>query len=275
MKLNKLFTLFISCIPMITFASLPKESPVPGGVIRLPLGIKSESEPKVKFDNKDVISIRDDNGEWIAIVGIPLSFKDKQGKITLESPEKKEISFNVKKSHYKTEKLTIKNKRLVTPSEKDLKKIQEDRVLVQKARERFTNRSPNLNLLQPTKGRMSSSFGLRRIMNGVEKNPHNGMDIAAPTGTIVNASEEGEVVLATSLFYSGNTVIIDHGHGLLTIYCHLDSINTKNGDIVKRGQNIGTVGMTGRVTGPHLHWSVEINGAKVDPSLFLNLEREV
>lgn len=128
--------------------------------------------------------------------------------------------------------------------------------------------------IEPVKGRISGLFGGQRIMNSVKRNPHGGTDIAAPEGTPVKAAASGIVMLsAPDLFYSGNVVVIDHGHGLQTIYAHLKEYDVKKGDKVKQGDIIGKVGKTGRVTGPHLHWGASLRGTRFNPYSLLNINK--
>ena len=128
--------------------------------------------------------------------------------------------------------------------------------------------------IRPTIGRDSGRFGLRRILNKQKRNSHSGMDIAAPTGRSVKAVETGKVLYVGDLFFTGKVVYLDHGNGVLSLYAHLSKINVKLGQQVKRGDIIAKVGKTGRVTGPHLHWSVYLNGNAIDPTLFLKAKKK-
>ena len=127
----------------------------------------------------------------------------------------------------------------------------------------------DLAFILPVKGELSSHFGLRRFFNGEPRSPHAGIDVAVARGTPVKASAQGQVLAVGDYFFNGKTVFVDHGNGLITMYCHLDRIDVKTGETVRKGQRIGLSGMTGRATGPHLHWSVVLNGAMVDPELFV------
>jgi murein DD-endopeptidase MepM/ murein hydrolase activator NlpD len=116
---------------------------------------------------------------------------------------------------------------------------------------------------------MTGSFGRRRVFNGQNRRPHSGMDIAANEGVPVAAPARGTVIELGDFFFSGNLVYIDHGQGMISMFAHLSEIDVEMGQQIKKGEIIGKVGATGRVTGPHLHWSLGLNGAWVDPSLFL------
>ena len=124
----------------------------------------------------------------------------------------------------------------------------------------------------PVDGKVSGNFGNQRIFNGTPKSPHTGTDIAAPEGTPVKAASDGKVILSgKDYFYTGNMVIIDHGHGLQTIYAHLKEAKVKEGDTVKQGDIIGLVGKTGRATGAHLHWGASLNNVRFRPHALLDI----
>jgi murein DD-endopeptidase MepM/ murein hydrolase activator NlpD len=120
--------------------------------------------------------------------------------------------------------------------------------------------------LTPVEGRPGSSFGLRRWINGERRSSHTGMDIKAPEGRPVKAANNGRVVLVGDFFFAGRAVFLDHGQGVYTMYFHLSKVDVVEGQKVSRGEVLGLVGMTGRATGPHLHWGVRVGGARVDPA---------
>ncbi len=129
-----------------------------------------------------------------------------------------------------------------------------------------------LKFIKPAQGPYSSSFGLRRFFNKQPRNPHSGLDIAAEKGTPIIAPAAGVVINTGDYFFNGKTIFLDHGQGLITMYCHMKEISIKEGDFVNVNDMLGTVGSSGRVTGAHLHWSVILNNTTVEPLLFLKTD---
>jgi murein DD-endopeptidase MepM/ murein hydrolase activator NlpD len=164
----------------------------------------------------------------------------------------------------------VENQRHVDPSPEDLERIAVERKRIDKALSTYSpDLQPLLRLAAPVAGARSSSFGLRRFFNGQARSPHSGMDIAAPVGAPVVAAGAGRVIDIGDYFFSGRTLVLDHGAGLLSLYAHLSGVDTRIAQHVAAGETIARVGATGRVTGPHLHFSVYLNTAAVDPALFL------
>ncbi len=184
-------------------------------------------------------------------------------------------NFKIDKSIYKIEKIDGLPKKMVTPGPEFYKKINEDRTLIKNSmNEKYIIDKFPLSFIQPAEGRISGIYGSQRILNGVKKNPHGGLDIAAPQGTPIKATTGGKILLAAKgLYYTGNIVIIDHGYDLQSMYIHMQDINVKKGDLVKQGQVIGTVGSTGRSTGPHLHWNIYWNKIRINPELLLTISK--
>lgn len=159
----------------------------------------------------------------------------------------------------------------VEPSPEDMKRIQEEQRLIREARaKRSLVADFGSGFIWPVTGPISGVFGSQRVFNGQPRAPHNGVDIAAPRGTLIHAAADGTVTLAgPDLFFNGNLMILDHGLGLTTVYAHMDEFLVKPGERVKKGQVIGKVGATGRVTGPHLHWGANWSGVGLDPQLLV------
>ncbi|WP_418320260.1 peptidoglycan DD-metalloendopeptidase family protein [Piscinibacter sakaiensis] len=249
--------------------SLPAERRVPGGIAIVTIGSTAD-KPRAWFGDVPVLVVASPFG-WTAVVGIALSAEPGMVPLRVEQPGRAAeiIDIQIGRADYAEQRLTVKPGK-VDLSARDLARHQRERAHQQTVIATVSEPLPALLRFQvPTPGRRSSSFGLRRFFNGQPRNPHSGMDIAAPVGTPVSAPAAGRVIDTGDYFFNGNTVWLDHGGGLLSMFCHLDSIAVKVGDRLAVGQHLGTVGATGRVTGPHLHWSVSLNRQMVDPALFL------
>ncbi|MEO5698126.1 MAG: peptidoglycan DD-metalloendopeptidase family protein [Burkholderiaceae bacterium] len=248
---------------------LPAERVAPGGVARIALGASAQP-PKVHLNGLPVMVVSD-AAQWTAVLGLALSSKPGTARLTIERAGEpaSELAFVIEPFHYAEQRLTVKPGQ-VDLSKRDLARYERERSHLAGVVGTFSETPPEtLRLIAPTPGARSSSFGLRRVFNGQSRNPHSGMDIAAGLGTPVVAAAAGRVIDTGDYFFNGNTVWLDHGAGLLTMYCHLSAIDVKVGDQVEAGARIAAVGATGRVTGPHLHWSVSLNRAMVDPALFM------
>lgn len=258
--------LFIS----LSAYSLPTDSRVPGGIAVIELG-KSTSAPKVTFNKENVLVTRKSEQEpWQAWVGIPL--KQPLGTAHIEVNGQPQ-SFTVTSFDYPEQRLTVKNKH-VNPNTEQMERISSEFKLMNKVYKSHTAQSELKSsgfegMIWPLHGPQSSAFGLRRFFNDQERNPHSGIDIAAPTGTQITAPAAGKVVLTGDFYFNGKSVFIDHGQGLISMLCHMSEIDVNEGDMVNANDPIGLVGATGRVTGPHLHWTVSLNNARIEPKLLL------
>lgn len=249
----------------------PRENPVPGGIAVVPVSkVHTIQPPHVTYNNRRVM-VLDGRFIWYAVVGIPLGAKPGQHEVRIDRAEGKSriIKFTVEPKDYEEQHITLKDKRKVNPYKKDLLRIAKEKKLISSAFKKWSSSEPEQILFTlPVKGKLSSQFGLRRFFNKQARKPHSGIDIAAPKGTPIAAPASGKIISTGNYFFNGNTVLIDHGQGLVTMYCHMDRIDVKPDQNIKQGEPIGTIGMTGRVTGPHVHWSVSMNDARIDPDQF-------
>lgn len=249
---------------------LPGVRAVPGGVAIVDLGPATGPAPSVMRETRRVL-VRANAGHWYAIVGIPLAAAPGREDLSVVSgaAAPRKLPFEVAPRDYATQSLTVEPKH-VDLSKEDLARYEREKAEMDATFNAWTTVPPaTLRLAPPVPGVRSSSFGSKRVFNGQTRNQHTGMDIAANAGTPVAAPAAGTVIGTGDYFFNGNTVILDHGQGFISLYCHLSRIDVRPGDRVAVGQVLGLVGATGRATGPHLHFAVMLNRAWVDPELFL------
>lgn len=250
-------------------SAVPEHSPWPGGiaVVRVP----GTARPQVTVNERNALVLKAED-EWIAVIGIPLD-QTVPGTVTARIAKANEpartIELELKRYDYQEQHLSV-DRKYVEPSPGELERIFSERRIINAALNNWRE-APlvDVGLQAPVGGRRSSSFGLRRFFNEQPRSPHKGMDIAAVTGTPVNAPLDGVVTATGDYFFNGNTVIVDHGQGFISLYCHLSEIGVDKGQTVTTGTELGTVGATGRVTGAHLHFATYLNGTAVDPALLL------
>jgi len=255
------------------FATL--HHPVPGGVavIDITSKVKKGATPEVRFLEKRVLVTRTEIGKTLAIVGIPLTTAPGTQRIAImHGATQSSVDFEVQNKVYREQRITLKSNKHVHLSDEDLARYKREATLQDNAYQQFSQGHPsNLILDRPVDAPLSSPFGLKRYFNGEARAPHSGLDFAAPTGTPIKAPAAGTVILTGDFFFNGKTVFVDHGQGMISMFCHLSAIGVSEGQKLERGQILGKVGATGRVTGAHLHWNVSLNDARVDPAIFIGL----
>lgn len=238
----------------------------PGGIAILDLGEAGTAVPEVRFRDKPALVYQQD-GRLKAAIGLPLDLEPGKVPIRIAGDD---VEIDVSAHAYREQRLTVKNQSYVTPDPEQLERIGRERKIIDAAIGNYRPTTMDGIALQtPVDGPRSSSFGLRRFFNDQPRSPHKGMDIAASEGTPIIAPRSGIVTATGDYFFNGNTVIVDHGQGLVTLYCHLSDIGVNEGDEVATGDRLGAVGSTGRVTGPHLHFGVYLNGTAIDPAVLL------
>jgi murein DD-endopeptidase MepM/ murein hydrolase activator NlpD len=258
--------LAVTCCVSAAWAA-PEDSRRPGGVAIIDVGSAKLAMPDVSFDNRPVLVMQDAD-RWKAVVGIPL---DTDPGPTTVSANGIKVTVTIIEHGYTEQRITVANQSYVTPDQEQLDRIGRERRIIDGALNNFRDVPvTGISLAAPVDGPRSSSFGKRRFFNDQPRAPHKGMDISAAQGVPIKAPRDGVVTATGDYFFNGNTVIIDHGQGYVTMYCHLSEISAEEGRTVATGETIGAVGATGRVTGPHLHFGTYLNGTAVDPAIVLD-----
>jgi murein DD-endopeptidase MepM/ murein hydrolase activator NlpD len=270
------FGLLVLAFPLLAHAALPQAASVPGGVAIIPLvSVSAGAAAPQSWLGDQPVLVTSDHGQWYAVVGLSLDTAPGQHQLRVQiGDEKKTQDFTVNAKDYPEQHITLKDKGKVELSAADEARAEREIGAIKDLKLHWRAApDTDLDFILPVKGRLASRFGLRRFFNEEPRTPHVGLDVAVPRGTPVKASARGTVLAVADYFFNGKTIFIDHGNGLISMYCHLDRIGVKAGDTVRKGQRIGLSGKTGRATGPHLHWSVMLNGAMVDPELFIPVKQ--
>lgn len=272
-RFTSLGLVLCSVVALSQDIALPRHAPYPGGVAVVKLGEADSHALDVTFGGKRVLTVKTADG-LLALVGLPLDTQPGRQTLQIKASEGAlklayATTFEVKPKVYPAQHLKI-SPRFMQPSAEDIERNERDQIAIARAKAHWSDEAPaNFTLDIPATGPLSARFGLRRVLNGKEGSSHAGLDVAIGTGTSLRAAAAGRVIATGDYFYSGKSVFVDHGQGFITLYIHMSRIDVTEGDAVARGATIGLSGATGRVTGPHLHWSVLLNGAYVDPELFL------
>jgi murein DD-endopeptidase MepM/ murein hydrolase activator NlpD len=255
--------------------SVRSRSLQPGELVVLTIDTaERDTSMRVRAFDRDVAVFPTDDRTWRALIGIDLDVKPGTYPVALDGgspPQHIVHDLVVARRVFPTRRLTV-DEAFVTPPPSEADRIEREARLL----DRVWSAPPGERrwtgpFVRPVPQPANSAFGTRSVFNGKPRNAHGGADFLSPSGTPVHAPNAGRVVVARSLYFSGNTVVIDHGVGLFSMLAHLSAIDVREGDLVAAGQLVGLVGATGRVTGPHLHWAVRANGARVDPLSLLAL----
>lgn len=243
---------------------------MPGGIAVLAVGTTATTAPIVRFgDSRQTVV--DHRGQWFALVGIPIDTAPGTGQITIEHGDvRQQRLFPIRTKDYPIQRLRLADQRMVEPPPELARRIAAERLRLAQLKAHFSAEiAPETRFSLPANGRRSSAFGVRRVFNGQARAPHSGLDIAVAAGQPVRAAAAGTVLATEDFYFAGQTVVIDHGQGLLTLYAHLSRVDVEVGQRLRPNEAIGLSGASGRATGPHLHWGVILGGSSVDPELFL------
>ena len=245
------------------------------------LTVTAEQPPdsvRVRVFRREIPAFKLDDGRWRALVGIDLDQRPGRYTATIEAERSagaeratKTLVLAVEARTYPTRRLRV-DPGFVNPPPSQLLRVKEDAAFLHDAYAHTAGlRLWSDPFVRPVPGEANSRFGVRSVFNGEPRSPHGGADLLSPAGTPIKAPNAGRIVCARDLFFTGNTVVIDHGVGVFSTLAHLSRMDVREGEAVTAGQIVGLVGATGRVTGPHLHWALNVWGARVDPMSVLAL----
>ncbi len=263
-------TAIFVCVSFLCTSMSAEYKGVNGGVVAIDIPVGAES---VEFNDEQQLMVDD-----VAIVAIP--YEQAPGEVSVRvhfsNNLYSDISLTVESKQYPEQHITLADEKYVTPPQETLDRIRRD---AERMRVAYARRTPLLDglfpLVIPVSGEITGVFGSRRFFNGEPRKPHSGIDYAADTGTPIQSPAPGTIALTGDLYFNGNTVVIDHGSGFMSVMCHLDEIKVEEDQEIEKGDTIGTVGSTGRSTGPHLHWTISLQGTKVDPAVFVDVTNEI
>ncbi|WP_369178484.1 peptidoglycan DD-metalloendopeptidase family protein [Candidatus Thiodubiliella endoseptemdiera] len=270
----KKISLLLLLLSHFAWASIPvQHTPYPGGIAVFDFET-THSNPKAFYRTVPLYTQHIEGNHWQVLLGIPLLEKAGKKSITIQDFSTRTLDVEIKIIKNKPVKQNIKlkgkNKKYVDPNAAHMDRIKKERVILGKTRLFFSDKTlSNGVFIRPVLGVITSPFGVKRLYNGQPRNPHTGIDYAGATGTPIKAPADGKVILSGQYFFNGNTIFLDHGQGLISVYIHMDKRIAKQGKMVKKGETIGTIGQTGRATGPHLHWGVYLNRTTVHPNLLM------
>jgi murein DD-endopeptidase MepM/ murein hydrolase activator NlpD len=251
----------------MTKAIATEQSLRPGGIAIIEVGSVENAAPEVTLNDKPLLVMQRDN-QWIAVAGIALDTEPGMIEVSVNGEP---ASVDISGHDYREQRITVENQSFVEQNQEQLDHIWGERKIIDAVLTSFTETPVDgLSLDAPVPGAQSDSFGYRRFFNDQPRSPHKGMDISGGSGQPIVAPRSGTVAATGDYFFNGNTVLLDHGQGFITMYCHMSEIAVEEGQQVVTGDILGAIGATGRVTGPHLHFGTYLNGTAVDPAIFLD-----
>ena len=272
--LKKIIIVLVFIFPLTSDSSSffkPEYLNVPGGIFFHEIPV--EKFKSDIFINNTRILTKQVNDKFYLIYGIPYGTPSGNQSINIvDRVSVNTVNFFLKKRIVEKQYIKV-SKKYSEPSSSDVKRIIKEQKILKSHRNTWSSGNPDINFIYPVEGIITGVFGTERYYNGKKGRYHNGIDIAAKMNDPIVAPSAGRVIVVGDFFYNGKFIYIDHGKGLLSIFIHLNEILVKKGESVKKGDEIGKIGTSGRSTGPHVHWSVMLNQTYIDPMIFINTNK--